>query len=196
MHSCAECLRSSGDRSSSGHHEPAGLGAIESRYHSLRASERRARFGSVLPVCRGRVECILVFRASRSDAWGALSAWRGRPAGTPFGFFGMGAAGCYSCYGRCLVSVARRLSHRLAGRWYARYPGRGVVSRGAGNVSSWPPPPVGRGSWGSMPLAARHTAISPMSAVGWAPATAQAGGRSAWQAWSWTWLERSATSWD
>jgi hypothetical protein len=40
----------------------------------------------VLPVCRGRVECILVFRASRSAAWGVLSAWRGRPAGTPFGF--------------------------------------------------------------------------------------------------------------
>ena len=31
----------------------------------------------------------------------------------------------------------------------------------AAAVSSWPPPPVGRGSWGLMPLAARHTAISP-----------------------------------
>jgi hypothetical protein len=33
-----------------------------------------------------------------------------------------------------------------------------------GSVSSWPPPPVGRGSWDSMQLAARHTAISPTRA--------------------------------
>jgi hypothetical protein len=32
------------------------------------------------------VECNLMLRAPRSDAWGVLSAWRGRPAGTPFGF--------------------------------------------------------------------------------------------------------------
>ena len=38
------------------------------------------------------------------------------------------------------------------------------------------PPPVGRGSWGLMPLAARHTAISPMRAVlGWLPGAAQTG---------------------
>jgi hypothetical protein len=45
----------------------------------------------------------------------------------------------------------------------------------AAAVSSWNPP-VGRGSWGSMPLA-RHTAISPMSAVlRWLPGAAQTGG--------------------
>ena len=45
----------------------------------------------------------------------------------------------------------------------------------AGSVSSWVPP-VGRGSWGLMPLAARHTAISPMRAVlGWVPGAAQTG---------------------
>ena len=36
----------------------------------------------------------------------------------------------------------------------------------AAAVSSWPPPPVGRGSWGLTPLAARHTAISRTRAVG------------------------------
>ena len=45
------------------------------------------------------------------------------------------------------------------------------------------PPPVGRGSWGLMPLAARHTAISPMRAVlGWLPGGAQIGSASPWQA--------------
>jgi hypothetical protein len=42
-------------------------------------------------------------------------------------------------------------------------------------ASSWCPP-VGRGSWGSMPRAARHTAMSPMSLVlGWLPGGAQTG---------------------
>jgi hypothetical protein len=62
-------------------------------------------------VCRGRVECILVFRASRSDAWGVLSAWRGRPAGTPFGFSvwalpvvmaATGGASCLSLVSLCI----------------------------------------------------------------------------------------------
>src|SRR5215211_5337876 len=35
-------------------------------------------------------------------------------------------------------------------------------------VSSWPPPPVGRGSWGLMPLAARQKLIS-LSADNWSP---------------------------
>jgi hypothetical protein len=66
----------------------------------------------------------------------------------------------------------------------------------AGRVSSLVPP-VGRGSWGLMPLAARHTAISPMRAViGCLPAAAQTGGPSPWQARSWTWSAMSATSWD
>jgi|SRR4029453_9177827 hypothetical protein len=73
--------------------------------------KERARFGSVLAVCRGRVECILVFRASRSDAWGVLSAWRGRPAGTPFGFSvwalpvvmaATGGASCLSLVSLCI----------------------------------------------------------------------------------------------
>ena len=61
---------------------------------------------------------------------------------------------------RCVVPVARR-PLRSAGGSVAR-----AISRSrrcfqrAGSVSSWPPP-VGRGSWGLMPLAARHTAISP-----------------------------------
>ena len=52
----------------------------------------------------------------------------------------------------------------------------------AGSVSSWLPP-VGRGSWGLMPLAARHTAISPIRAVlRWLPGTAQTDGPSLRQA--------------
>ena len=66
----------------------------------------------------------------------------------------------------------------------------------AGSVSSWVPP-VGRGSWGLMPLAARHTAISRMRGVlRWVSGTAQTGGPSPWQAWCWTWSARSATCWD
>ena len=62
--------------------------------------------------------------------------------------------------------------------------------------SNWPSP-VGRGSWGLTPLAARQTAISPMrAALGWLPGCAQIGSTSPWQARSWTWPARSATSWD
>ena len=55
----------------------------------------------------------------------------------------------------------------------------------AGSVSSWPPPPpVGRGSWGLMPLAARHNAISRTRGVlRWVSGAAQTGLPSLWQAW-------------
>ena len=105
-----------------------------------------------------------------------LSAGRGRPARTPFGFLVW-----------ALPVVVQRLSAvRAACRSSALASAGGSVERAisrsrrcfqrAASVSSWPPPPVGRGSWGLMPLAARHTAISPMRAVlGWLPGGAQAG---------------------
>src|SRR5215211_6231087 len=61
---------------------------------------------------------------------------------------------------RCVLPAVPQTSPCLTDRGNGRYPGRGAVSSGRGAVSSWPAPPVGRGSWGSMPLAARHTAIS------------------------------------
>ena len=66
----------------------------------------------------------------------------------------------------------------------------------AGSVSSWPPP-AGRGSWGLMPLAARHTASSPMMAsFGRPPGGAHTGCVLSWLAWPRIRLARSVTSWD
>ena len=100
-----------------------------------------------------------MFRAPRSDDWGVLSAGRGRPARTPFGFLV-----------RALPVVPGLSAVRAACRSSALASAGGLVARAisrsrrcfhrAGSVSSWVPP-VGRGSWGLMPLAARHTAISP-----------------------------------
>jgi hypothetical protein len=80
-------------------------------------------------------------------------------------------SGCW--YGRRLSSCQRLRTvcaacrssgiHLLAGRWHARYPGRGVVSTGR-RLSRVGLLLVGRGSWESMPLAARQTAIP-----GWPP---------------------------
>jgi Protein of unknown function (DUF664) len=68
----------------------------------------------------------------------------------------------------------------------------------AGSVSSWPPPPppVGRGSWGLMPLAAHHTAISPMMAALEPPGGAHPGWVSSWPACPLIRLARSVTGWD
>jgi hypothetical protein len=125
-----------------------------------------------------------------------LPAGRGRPARAPFGFW----------YRRCLSSC-QRLSAvcapcRSSALAYAGGSVARAVSRSrrcfhrAGSVSS-SVPPVGRGSWGLMPLAARHTAISPMRAVlRWLPEGVQIGSVSRRPAWSWTWSARSATNWD
>jgi hypothetical protein len=76
-------------------------------------------------------------------------------------------------YGRCRLSWLLRAVPRVC-RSSAFASASGSVARAmsrsrrsfqrAWGVSSWPPP-VGRGSWGSMPLAARHTAISRTRAV-------------------------------
>jgi hypothetical protein len=76
-------------------------------------------------------------------------------------------------YGRCRLLWLLRAVPRVC-RSSAFASASGSVSRAmsrswrsferAWGVSSWPPP-VGRGSWGSMPLAARHTAISRTRAV-------------------------------
>ena len=82
-------------------------------------------------------------------------------------------------YGRCLSSCRRLGAVSAVCRSSALALPAGSVARAisrsrccfqrAGSVSSWAPP-VGRGSWGLMPLAARHTAISRMRAVlGWLP---------------------------
>jgi len=108
-------------------------------------------------------------------------------------------------YGRCRLLWLLRAVPRVC-RSSAFASASGSVARAmsrsrrsfqrAWGVSSWPPP-VGRGSWGSMPLAARHTAISGTRSVPrWLPSAAQTGLASSWQASSWTWSASSATSWD
>ena len=98
-------------------------------------------------------------------------------------------------YGRCRLLWLLRAVPRVC-RSSAFASASGSVARAmsrsrrsfqrAWGVSSWPPP-VGRGSWGSMPLAARHTATSRTRAVlGWLPSAAQTGLASPRQAWSWT----------
>ena len=116
-----------------------------------------------------------MLRTPRSDDYVCYRPGADGPLGRRSGFW---------C-GRCLSSprlsavcaVCRSSALASAGGSVAR-----AISRSrrcfqrAGSVSSWPPPPVGRGSWGLMPLAARHTAISPMRAVlGWLPGAAQTG---------------------
>jgi len=158
-------------------------------------SSERAGFGSVLlPVLppRGRATpCFerdltpgVCYRPGADGPLGRCSGfWRGR---------------CLSSLGLSAVGDACRLSALASARGFVAR----AISRSkrcfhrARSVSSWVPP-VGRGSWGLMPLAARHTAISPISAVlGWLPGAAQTGLVSPWQAWSWIWSARSATTWD
>jgi hypothetical protein len=80
-------------------------------------------------VCRGRVECILVFRASRSDAWVCYRRGADGPLGRRSGFR----------YGRCRLLWLLRAVPRVcrssafasaSGSVAGRYAGRGVVSRG------------------------------------------------------------------
>jgi hypothetical protein len=115
-------------------------------------------------VSRGRVECILVFRASRSDAWVCYRRGADGPLGRRSGFR----------YGRCRLLWLLRAVPRVC-RSSAFASASGSVAwaicrsrrcfQRVGSVSSWVPP-VGRGSWGLMPLAARHTAISRTRASG------------------------------
>ena len=96
---------------------------------------------------------------------------------------------------RYLLPVVRQTLRCLAVRWHARYAGQALFPEGREHFELGSS--VGRGSWGLMPLAARHAAISPMRAVlGWLPGGAQIGSASPWQAWCWTWPARSAMSWD
>ena len=92
-------------------------------------------------------------------------------------------------YGRCLLSAVRPACRSSAlalvdeSVEWAMCRSRLCFHR-AGSVSSGVPP-VGRGSRGLMPLAARHTATSPtMAALWWLPDSAQIGSAAAWQAWS------------
>ena len=72
----------------------------------------------------------------------------------------VGATQCGVC---CLSFVNVSLPDELVERAICR---SSRCFHRAAAVSSWPPPPVGRGSWGLMPLAARHTAISRIRAAG------------------------------
>jgi hypothetical protein len=146
--------------------------------------------------CRRCVERNLMFCAPRTDDCVCYRPGADGPLGR--------RPGCW--YGRCLPSCHRLGAVCAACRSSALASAGGLVAPAisrsrrcfhrAGSVSSWVPP-VGRWSWGLMLLAARHTAISPMRVVlSWLPGTAQIGWASAWQAWSWIWLARSATSWD
>ena len=109
--------------------------------------------------------------------------------------FGAGDASRPLDWVRCVLPVARRPSHLPVGRWQTRYPGWGVGSRGPGASR------LGflrlAAVMGLMPLAARHTAVSPMSVVlRWLPEGLQIGATSRCPAPSRIWPARSATSWD
>jgi hypothetical protein len=118
-----------------------------------------------------------MFRALRSDRWGVIGEAR---TARWVGVRGSGTGAARG--GSCVMRAACRLSalESVAGS-VAR-----AISRSrrcfhkAASVSSRVPP-VGRGSWGLMPLAARQTATSPMSVVlGWLPVAAQTGRASPW----------------
>jgi hypothetical protein len=121
--------------------------------------------------CHRRLECNHILRAPRSEPLGCAIGWA-RLARSDVDQL--------SCMGLCLLSRRRLCAVCACCRSSALALSDGsaewVICRSsrcfqrARNVSSWVPP-VGRGSWGLMPLAARHTAISPMRAVfGWLPA--------------------------
>jgi hypothetical protein len=102
-------------------------------------------------------------RALRSDRWGVIGGARTAPWDAARGS-GTGAARGGSCEVRCVRPVACRPWNLLPARWHRAISRSRRCFHKAGSVSSWVPP-VGRRSWGLMPLAARHTVILPISDV-------------------------------
>jgi hypothetical protein len=152
-------------RSCRGHRGRRGRAARPEPHHRVgkRIPCRGAPWDAVPPT-RPAHFCNLTFRATRSDDTVCYRPGTDGPLGRRSGFW----------YERCLSSCQRLGAVRVACGLSGPASADGSVARAisrsrrcfhrAGSVSSWVPP-VGRGSSGLTPLAARHTAISLMRAT-------------------------------
>jgi hypothetical protein len=139
--------------------------------------------GMRMPPTRPAQLCNPTFRAPRSDAWGVLSAGRGRPARTPFGLSVQAlpvvapASTCAMC---CQPLIGLRICRRVGGT--SDIPVEALFPQGGERFE------FGSSGWsrvlGIDAVGGRHTAISRSRAVGRSLGTAQIGSASPWQAWS------------